>query len=67
MPHLNAAALQDKAYAFLEFRTVEEASNAMAYDGMVLDGSYLKVGGSFGVLQYLTSPGRGATGNVLCC
>ena len=41
---MDATALQDKAYAFLEFRTVEEASNAMAFDGMVLDGSYLKVG-----------------------
>ena len=54
VPHLVATALQDKAYAFLEFRTVEEASNAMAFDGMVLDGSYLKVGSSLGVLQYLS-------------
>ena len=50
---MDATALQDKAYAFLEFRTVEEASNAMAFDGMVLDGSYLKVGSSLQVLQYM--------------
>ena len=52
---MDATALQDKAYAFREFRTVEEASNAMAFDGMVLDGSYLKVGSSFGVLQGLSA------------
>ena len=63
---MDLTALQDKAYAFLEFRTVEEASNAMAFDGMVLDGSYLKVGSSFGVLQYLNSiPWKRC--HMLCC
>lgn len=33
---------------------MEEASNAMAFDGMVLDGSYLKVGSSLQVLQYMS-------------
>eukprot|EP00891_Asterochloris_glomerata_P006026 jgi/Astpho2/6026/e_gw1.00084.73.1_t len=42
-PITSCKVYMDKAYAFLEFRTVEEASNAMAFDGMVLDGSYLKV------------------------
>jgi len=35
--------LQDKAYAFLEFRSIEEASNCMALDGVKFQGNYLKV------------------------
>jgi len=37
------ADLQDKNYAFLEFRSVEEASNCMAFDGMVFNNIYLRV------------------------
>ncbi len=37
------ADLQDKNYAFLEFRSVEEASNCMAFDGMVFNNTYLRV------------------------
>ncbi len=33
----------DKAYAFLEFRSVEEASNAMALDGVRFRDAFLKV------------------------
>ena len=33
----------DKSYAFVEFRTVEEASNAMALDGVNFRDCYLKV------------------------
>ncbi len=35
----------DKSYAFLEFRSVEEASNCMAFDGVAFRDSYLRVGG----------------------
>ena len=38
------ADLQDKNYAFLEFRSVEEASNCMAFDGVVFNNTYLRVG-----------------------
>ena len=34
----------DKSYAFLEFRSVEEASNCMAFDGVAYKDSYLRVG-----------------------
>lgn len=37
------AVLQDKNYAFLEFRSVEEASNCMAFDGVVFNNTYLRV------------------------
>lgn len=37
------AGLQDKNYAFLEFRSVEEASNCMAFDGVVFNNTYLRV------------------------
>ena len=33
----------DKSYAFLEFRSVEEASNCMAFDGVAYKDSYLRV------------------------
>ena len=33
----------DKSYAFLEFRSVEEASNCMAFDGVAFKDSYLRV------------------------
>jgi hypothetical protein len=33
----------DKHYAFIEFRSVEEASNAMAFDGVAFKNAYLKV------------------------
>ncbi|KAK9829508.1 hypothetical protein WJX72_006260 [[Myrmecia] bisecta] len=33
----------ERAYAFLEFRSVEEASNCMAFDGMAFKESFLKV------------------------
>lgn len=36
--------VQDKGYAFVEFRSVEEASNAMALDGVKFRDAYLKVG-----------------------
>ena len=35
--------MQDKNYAFLEFRSVEEASNCMALDGVMFDNVYLRV------------------------
>ena len=34
---------RDKAFAFLEFRTGEEANNAMRFDGITLQGYSLKV------------------------
>lgn len=34
---------QEKGYAFVEFRSVEEASNAMALDGVKFRDAYLKV------------------------
>ena len=34
----------DKNYAFMEFRTVEEASNCMALDGVAYGDSHLRVG-----------------------
>lgn len=33
----------EKNYAFLEFRSVEETSNATAFDGVAYKDSYLKV------------------------
>jgi hypothetical protein len=33
----------EKGYAFVEFRSVEEASNAMALDGVKFRDAYLKV------------------------
>ena len=36
---------REKQFAFIEFRTVEEASNAMALDGVVMGGSQLRVRG----------------------
>jgi hypothetical protein len=33
----------DKSYAFLELRSVEEASNCMAFDGVAFKDSYLRV------------------------
>lgn len=33
----------EKNYAFLEFRSVEETSNATAFDGVAFKDSYLKV------------------------
>lgn len=35
--------VQDKGYAFVEFRSVEEASNAMALDGVKFHDAYLKI------------------------
>ena len=35
--------LQEKNYAFVEFRNVEEASNLMAFDGLVFKDCYLRV------------------------
>lgn len=40
---LVAHALQDKNYAFAEFRSVEEAANATAFDGVAYKDTYLKV------------------------
>ena len=34
---------REKQFAFIEFRTIEEASNAMALDGVVMGGSQLRV------------------------
>lgn len=39
--------VQDKGYAFVEFRSVEEASNAMALDGVKFRDAYLKVGAAW--------------------
>ena len=41
--HSQHIAPQGKNYAFLEFRSVEEASNCMAFDGVVFDNAYLRV------------------------
>jgi hypothetical protein len=35
--------VQDKSYAFVEFRSVEEASNCMALDGVRFMDTFLKV------------------------
>lgn len=48
VPHLNPVlpfpqVYADRAYAFCEFRSVEEASNAMALDGVPLRGGRLRV------------------------
>lgn len=43
--------VQDKGYAFVEFRSVEEASNAMALDGVKFRDAYLKVGGGGGLVS----------------
>lgn len=51
---------QDKNYAFVEFRSVEEASNCMAFDGLAFKDGYLRVrsempnDGSFPLLQQNT-------------
>ena len=34
---------QEKSYAFVEFRNVEEASNLMAFDGLIFRNCYLRV------------------------
>lgn len=34
---------QEKKFAFVEFRTVEECSNAMALDGIIMEGTQLRV------------------------
>ena len=44
----------DKSYAFLEFRSVEEASNCMAFDGVAFKDSYLRVSPPLSPLQILT-------------
>lgn len=49
----------EKSYAFVEFRSVEEASNAMALDGVNFRDSYLKVGGGGGECWLV--PGLGVT------
>lgn len=45
LPHHVAPAqrLQDRGFAFAEFRSVEEASNAMALDGLSMSGQVLKI------------------------
>ena len=35
--------MQEKSYAFVEFRSIEETSNALAFDGVAYKESYLKV------------------------
>jgi len=42
----HAASLDAQGYAFLEFRTVEEASNAIAFDGVQYKDTNLKVSGA---------------------
>ncbi|DBB00532.1 TPA: hypothetical protein ACH3X3_002231 [Trebouxia sp. C0006] len=42
-PISNCKVYSDKNYAFLEFRSVEEASNCMAFDGMVFNNTYLRI------------------------
>lgn len=44
VPARPAAATPLQGYAFVEFRSVEEASNAMALDGVKFRDAYLKVG-----------------------
>lgn len=41
-PTLPACPVQEMNYAFVEFRSVEEASNAMAFDGVAFKNTYLK-------------------------
>lgn len=40
---LNVRITPDKGFAFVEFRSVEETSNAMAFDGVAFKDSYLKI------------------------
>ena len=67
-----AGGLHEKSYAFVEFRSVEEASNAMALDGVNFRDSYLKVGGAGrggAVLSWAAPPvrlGRPCKPRVLC-
>ena len=42
-PVLNAYVNMEKKFAFVEFRNVEECSNALALDGVVMDGQSLRV------------------------
>ncbi len=42
-PVLNVYMNHEKKFAFVEFRTVEETSNAIALDGVVFDGVSLRV------------------------
>ncbi|GMH40209.1 hypothetical protein BSKO_08113 [Bryopsis sp. KO-2023] len=42
-PVLSVKVMKDKNYAFAEFRTVEEAANATAFDGVAYKDSYLKI------------------------
>jgi splicing factor U2AF subunit len=42
-PVLNAYINMEKKFAFVEFRNVEECSNALALDGVVMDGQSLRV------------------------
>ncbi|KAL0033630.1 hypothetical protein WJX79_008751 [Trebouxia sp. C0005] len=42
-PISNCKVYSDKNYAFLEFRSVEEASNCMAFDGVVFNNTYLRI------------------------
>lgn len=42
-PIITCKVYSGKNYAFLEFRSVEEASNCMAFDGVVFENSYLRI------------------------
>ena len=42
-PVLNVYMNQEKKFAFVEFRTVEECSNAMGLDGVMMEGVGLRV------------------------
>ena len=56
-PHICCCGLaQEKNYAFLEFRGVEEASNCMSFDGIAFRDSYLKVQLSVTRHRQLTQP-----------
>jgi splicing factor U2AF subunit len=42
-PVLNVYINHEKRFSFVEFRTVEETSNAMALDGILFEGSNVRV------------------------
>lgn len=46
----------EKKFAFVEFRTVEEASNAMALDGIMFEGGPVRWGGEMGGMGRLQVP-----------
>ena len=42
-PVVNVYINQEKKFSFVEFRSVEEASNALALDGVIIDGAQVRI------------------------